>query len=637
MAKKTSIFLLLDVLPFELPIIYSNEKLKEFIDQSSEWGKIYISDIKFEETQPVNFSIFKKDYSKRIISLIHPIAQLNMLKFVEFYDEEIINFFITNSIFSIRYPNEINSVDRKYIEKINYDLQFLFNEQEEINNNEYLKYMDSYFSKKHFIKITDFYKSNAFKLLETKYAHLYKMDISNCFYNIYTHSIDWAYLGSKEYAKLNRKGRRFSTVLDEIMSASNHGETNGIVVGPEFSRIVAEIILTRIDNLVYKKLQLRRIVYKRDYEVVRYIDDIFIFSNDNFILQVIREVYQEELIKYKLSINEKKVYFENSPFLKGHNWVIKIKSILKRYFDIYEDPSGLNRVNIKRITNSFLEEVRALIIEFENEKQSIVSFVLSAFEKMWHKLISKSVVEIAEKEIKTYLLCKLIDQLHYILVFSLTAQNVVKYTKLTILINVQSRVINDPGISELIYKKAYELLKYHNKRSTEILNIIISLKHNPKDLPESLLLDILQDENYLSLSTVAYYIDNGKRSFRCKKIKEYINKTIDRIINELEEKFILPSTDKQKIKKLLLHQDFYIIHDFYSSKIITKTNKKQIKKIIDKIICQNWNDKKDGILNIFVDYVKDLDKPFMRWDASEYDLIKTIAERTNKSDTTVSV
>ena len=73
------------------------------------------------------------------------------------------------------------------------------------------------------------------KNFEAKYKYLRKIDVSKCFYNIYTHSIEWAFLGDKEEAKntLN-KGIKIGAVLDKVMQYCNYAETNGIVVGPEF-------------------------------------------------------------------------------------------------------------------------------------------------------------------------------------------------------------------------------------------------------------------------------------------------------------------------------------------------------------------------------------------------------------------
>lgn len=627
---------MLDLLPAELPLIYSNEGLYKFICSNNNWNNVTIDDVAIEETQPYNFYIFKNDFSNRLISLLHPLSQLQNLKFIEKYDNEIINFFNTNSIFSIRYPNQINSIKQKSINKIESEMTFILNENFEINNNDYQNYMDSYFSKYRFKKITDFYKSNIFKRLETKYSLLQKIDIANCFYSIYTHSIDWAYLGSKEYAKENRNNKRFSAKLDEIMRSSNFGETNGIVVGPEFSRIVAEIVLTRIDKFVYEKLKLKKIYYKRDYEIVRYIDDIFIFTNNPITAAVIKNVFIEHCNDYKLTINESKAFIEHNPFFKKHIWVVKIKRILKEYFDLFDDPSALNKANIGRTTNSFLAELRALIIEFEDNKHSIISFILSSLEKVWRNLISRALSKMELKEHKSYLLFKFVDLIHYILTFSITTQNVIKYTKLTVFLNNESLIINDKSVPELIFKKSLEIIKYHHNKSTEILNIIIVLKQYSKDLPEGLLLDILkQNTNYFTLSAITYYLSEGSRSFRYKKIKDFINIEVNKILEELNEKYIMPSTNKKKIKKLLTTSDFYVIHDLFSSKILSKSTKKEISKIKSRINNENWNTRSEALFNLFVDYIKDFDKPFMKWNTTDKDLIKVLVEKTVSTENQV--
>ncbi|WP_416045841.1 RNA-directed DNA polymerase [Priestia megaterium] len=629
MNKLKPVFLL-DLLPFELPLIYSNEDLYTFIMNNDIWDKTSIDDVSIEETQPYNFYIFKNDLSNRLISLLHPLSQIQSLKFIEKYDNEIINFFNTNAIYSIRYPNRINSIKQKSIDKINSEMTFILNENFEVNNNDYEKYMDSYFSKYRFKKITDFYKSNIFKKLETKYSLLQKLDISNCFYSIYTHSIDWAYLGSKEYAKENRNNKRFSAKLDEIMRTSNFSETNGIVVGPEFSRIVAEIIFTRIDKLVYEKLKLKKIFYKQDYEIVRYIDDIFIFSNNAITSEIIKNVYVDYCNDYKLKINESKAFIEHNPFFKKHIWVVKLKKILKEYFNLFDKPSALNKSNIGRVTNSFIEEIRSLIIEFEEDKHSIVSFVLSSIEKVWEDLISKTLSNMEINEHKSYLLFKFVDIIHYILTFSITTQNVIKYTKLTILIKNESLKIDNEAVQELIFKKSLELIKYHNNKSTEILNLIIAVKTYPKELPEKILLDFLiQNTNYFTLSVITYYLSEGSRSFRYKKIKNFINTEVNKILENLNEKYILPSTNKKKIKKLLTTSDFYIIHDLYSSNILNKSVKKEIEKIKRRINNERWESPNEALFKLFVGYIKEFDKPFMKWNTTDRDLIKVLIEKTH--------
>jgi hypothetical protein len=75
-------------------------------------------------------------------------------------------------------------------------------------------------------------------------------DVSRCFPSIYTHSIPWA-LNGKAAAKEDSNplsaavsGNR----LDYIMRQSQDRQTMGIPVGPDHSRVVAEIVLSAVDS-----------------------------------------------------------------------------------------------------------------------------------------------------------------------------------------------------------------------------------------------------------------------------------------------------------------------------------------------------------------------------------------------------
>jgi len=80
-------------------------------------------------------------------------------------------------------------------------------------------------------------------------------DISRFFYTIYTHSIPWAVLG-KEKVKEDLFGPKQKKVktkhwtdrLDAALQSCQSRETFGIPVGPDTSRIVAEILLSGIHN-----------------------------------------------------------------------------------------------------------------------------------------------------------------------------------------------------------------------------------------------------------------------------------------------------------------------------------------------------------------------------------------------------
>lgn len=84
--------------------------------------------------------------------------------------------------------------------------------------------------------------------LEATSDWLVKTDISRFYPSIYTHSIPWAAYGKERVKQAMGfyKGS-FADRLDTLVRACNRNQTIGIPVGPETSRILAEIISSRID------------------------------------------------------------------------------------------------------------------------------------------------------------------------------------------------------------------------------------------------------------------------------------------------------------------------------------------------------------------------------------------------------
>lgn len=109
-----------------------------------------------------------------------------------------------------------------------------------------------------------------------------KLDISNCFSSFYIHMIPSILLGYEkaedEYKKQCRKDPNIDPVylkykkLDELIRQQNLNQTNGLLVGTQYSKIISEGILTRIDiELKMKNIKFSR--YVDDYEVYLYEDN----------------------------------------------------------------------------------------------------------------------------------------------------------------------------------------------------------------------------------------------------------------------------------------------------------------------------------------------------------------------------
>ena len=308
--------LLTEVLPYELPLMLDNEGF--YLNMQEEMLRKIVEDTfpwKQEQwTIPFDYSVRRYGGDKsRKLSLMHPFTQLQWTDFYKDHDYYMLSL-CCNSPFSIRYIANRAKCIFKAEEKDTVDTHEL-QKRVEILDDEIEKRYRSYFSYKRYDMMYKFFISGDHLRLEQKYTHLMKMDIASCFYHIYTHTIAWAVKG-KEPSKINKQGT-FEAKFDLLIRSANYNETCGIIVGPEISRIFAEIILQRIDVNVLNRLKREPLSLKLgcDYEVRRYVDDHYIYANSKEILQKILEIYKEELLYYKLFINESKLEILERPFV----------------------------------------------------------------------------------------------------------------------------------------------------------------------------------------------------------------------------------------------------------------------------------------------------------------------------------
>lgn len=264
---------------------------------------------------PFSYRILHKRGKYRELAVIHPADQIKMVSFYEKY-KSLILYYCQQSRFSLRYPYAVacyfyycDRLHHTLLGKRSDDLELYFNEYENLK---------TYFSYKRYTQIYRFYEDYRYHRAEKKFAHLQKFDIQACFNSIYTHSIAWATNGGKATYKRFFKGSEdgtFGSVWDSLMQKMNYNETNGIVIGPEFSRLFAEVILQYIDKCVEMDLNKKGYRWNVDYECYRYVDDHFFFYNNKEVLETARQSYACHLNEYKMSISNEKTEDMERPFI----------------------------------------------------------------------------------------------------------------------------------------------------------------------------------------------------------------------------------------------------------------------------------------------------------------------------------
>lgn len=283
----------------------------------SEWGKqktlrsVPINACEMA-TIPFNFRV-AHNLDGRTLSVIHPRNQVAVASFYAAHSALII-YHTSVSEFSIRHPVSVSRYayfkDRLHEERLDASAGI------EESDREY-EQLGSYFVYRKYRNIHRFFESHEYHRSEKKYDAMVQIDVSKCFDSIYTHSLPWAVMG-KDQTKFNLDKSKvtFGGRFDALMQSLNHKETNGIVIGPEFSRIFAEIILQSVDkDLIIKLSDRENLTHKVDYEIFRYVDDFFVFYNDDSTQLKIFEMLQQVLRSKKLSINTAKVKHYKKPII----------------------------------------------------------------------------------------------------------------------------------------------------------------------------------------------------------------------------------------------------------------------------------------------------------------------------------
>lgn len=334
-----------DVLPYELPVIFSNRYYYRFLienevklvdgklaykanaEQAVKDILMLMFDAANEQTLstkdwakdglktiPFSYQILHKPTKARSLSVVHPVNQIEMVAFYEKY-KSLMLYYCNRDEFSIRHPKKV-ACYFYYRDKLHHQLLGRKADPLELFFHEY-ENLKSYFSYHRYTKIHKFYEDYLYQRAEKKFPHLLKFDVQSCFDSIYTHSIAWATSGGKDAYKQYFKpnDRTFGIEFDAVMERMNYNETNGIVIGPEFSRIFAEIIMQHIDCSVKKKLQEAGYKVNVDYLCYRYVDDYFFFYNEETVKDKALKLFDEEMKEYKLSISDSKTVKYDRPFI----------------------------------------------------------------------------------------------------------------------------------------------------------------------------------------------------------------------------------------------------------------------------------------------------------------------------------
>lgn len=558
-----------DVLPYELPLIFSNRYFYKFLVNNGIWIELgmdgkdtlhwnkteekglmgilaimfchKVSDfegadsLQFESYDlkhiPFVYSIQHKPIQHRYLSLIHP---ANQIKVVEFYNKfkDTIIYLCNKSQFSIRYPNKV-ACYFYYKDRLHNVLLGRKTDKMEMYFSEY-ENLKTFFSYKRYTNIYKFYEDYRYQRAEKKFAHLLKMDVQKFFDSIYTHSIAWAISGGVDIYKDTFGGKFDGSVgafWDKMMQEMNYNETNGIVIGPECSRIFAEVIMQHIDQMVEQQMLVKGYRNKVDYECYRYVDDYFFFYNDDTVKAEAELLLQSYLKEFKLNLSQEKCIVIDRPFVTDITKAkIALDDLLNDAVKLYtEEPEEelSPEEEIEQAEQDLSEEKEEQIVkvglqEASKSIKSNIYFRLNAtdFNKRFKTILSTNGVE--SKDILNYTMARLAIRLE---------RSLIKFDRYYKTISL---TLSSPDLSNLrgqAEKKRKQLEKDISKYLFNILDAVFFLYANSKRINTTL--KVIQVLNVIRIYLDNdYTIEKNKKKVIVRRFTEYAREIVFKKIRD---------------------------------------------------------------------------------------------------------
>jgi hypothetical protein len=404
--------LVTDTMPGDIPIVVSNDGFylnMKSISSGDQNRRQFVEKLLSADrpyTIPYRYNILKSDGSPRRLSLTHPSSQMATVEFYKQY-ENLICYYCRKSSFSVRSPEKVGSLffvrgsnaERNKVKGASIDTVDIENA---VSN------PASYFSYRGYKRAYEFFSSDDYVRLEKRYTVMHFADISKCFNSIYTHTLFWA-VSDVQTAKDNTSVVGFSNAFDRLMQSMNFNETNGICVGAEVSRIFAEIILSEVDEKISAKLASRDLIARVHYEFRRYVDDYYIFCDNEKTSKAVLAAIRSCLSDFNLHLNEEKTVKVARPFITQKSKMIREASAhLEQFFTLFIDrdhekgrlyyfPKNIRRPNA--LLRSLLESIKSSCFDHDAGYEATSNYIIGALASRVSSLVDGAADGLSREEV----------------------------------------------------------------------------------------------------------------------------------------------------------------------------------------------------------------------------------------------
>lgn len=644
-------YILTDVLPTELSgqftyryfYEYLNTRnsdlfaIAESIKKTKYENKKVFTDSKGWASMPLIYTIMKQLDTERSISLLQPLGAIQLYMFISAYQKELLTLLQKNAVFSIRYHRKNNDL---YYKSKNKSVIKYFDDLSDNTGKEIIEQTGMYFDIGPYKSITAFTSSEDWLVLNSKYKSFIRADYKACFDSIYTHTFKWI-IGKDVNDTKHFKNGSIYTTIDTVLMNINAKTSNGIVVGPEFSRMVAELLLQAIDRDVFSMLLNRDIIADKNYNIFRYVDDIFIFAESDDLADEILALYSQAARKYLLRLNEEKLFSSKVPFIlepwlnetnlftnRTSSLLFYTKDEQKSYVSSHSEyildsidtaimPHLIKSSRLVNRKKSIMTQFNELICRYESKRQTIVAYFLGMLLNKVGR--NKDSVMLFKDNVSETTVFSFLELAFYAYSFFPNFNNTQRLLSIIGYIKDEFDIYrNRERLQKLLEKYAFV---FEKSNLNDIINLILFCHQAKIEIPyrqEKMIVEKLaeKDDPILWASYLLY----------TQYSEEYYNEIKNRIGRILDERI------DAIVKKdsICLYREFWWILIFNKSPHLTAAQQSRIDAIIPSISTGATSIPGKKVVDLFVEFLEKSENQFFEWEIDKSDFLRNITFKTRQ-------
>lgn len=588
-------------------------------------------------TMPLKYTIMKQLHTERQISLLQPMAAMELFLFVSMYQKEMLTLLQKNAVFSLRYHRKNNDL---YYKNKNKSVIKYFAELGKNAGKEIIEQTGMYFDIGPYKSISSFTSSEEWMVLNSKYDYFVRTDFKSCFDSIYTHTYNWIIGKDVNDTKAFKNGSVY-TSIDRILMNINARTSNGIVVGPEYSRMVAELLLQTIDKDVYSILLNQNIIVGEQYNIYRYVDDLFIFAKTEELANQIVDLYAEASRKYLLQLNETKLYKSKVPFVL-EEWLNATnlfanrtclllfnnreeqKKIIENNMKNSSEDSGiqekvhiLKEFSLHSSKKTIMNQYNELICTYEDKAKTICAYFLGTLLNKVSR--NKTKVTIFKKNVSASTVFNLLDLTFYAYSFFPNYNNTQKLLAIISYIRDEYDIFDEKEkLQRLLNRYAFI---FDKANLNDVVNLILFCGQAQIEIPyrqeQNIVKKLRGKDDPILWASYLLYSKYNETYFS--ELREEIGECLLERIEALVQK-----------DDIYTYREFWWIIIYNKAPFLTAIEQNAIDDVIRTLRTGRGNTAGEILGNLFVEYLQTNSKQFFEWDMNEKDFLRNITFKTRE-------